>query len=413
MKGKIEMEIDVIQQLEGLMEAFGLKVDRVGLQYPGTDQFNLKIRKLLYGSCDYKAEIQKMEQSYQENVVYMIKDIFETHYLSMLLPEEFRKSEGKEFLHIGPYITRNPEELLDENMEKHEFPPYLRKELKEYYYGIPLIQMENVLEEIFVKQIGYICKGEIRTERVENADVEHFSVKNLIIESEGKISMTLIEEKYRYEEQMMAAIRSGNLEQLVDANKAFANHPVMKRCEDGLRNGKNMMVICNTLFRKAVQEAGVHPAHIDHISEQFARRIESCTHVSELEKISREMMRKYCLLVRNHSLKGYSAIIRDTLNYIDFHLKEPLSLKILAEKINANASYLSSQFRRETGKTVTDYINENRIHQSLLFLAATDMPIQMVAEQVGIYDENYFSRLFKKYQKQTAKQYRELMQRKK
>ena len=87
-----------------------------------------------------------------------------------------------------------------------------------------------------------------------------------------------------------------------------------------------------------------------------------------------------------------------------------MSLKLLAEKVSANASYLSTQFKKETGKTLTDYINEKRIHNSLVLLATTDMPIQEVAEQVGINDENYFARLFKKYQNQTAKQYRSLMQ---
>ncbi|MBS5326366.1 MAG: AraC family transcriptional regulator [Lachnospiraceae bacterium] len=43
------------------------------------------------------------------------------------------------------------------------------------------------------------------------------------------------------------------------------------------------------------------------------------------------------------------------------------------------------------------------------YLAATDLPIQNIAELVGIYDENYFSRLFKKYQQMTPSKYRSLM----
>ena len=74
-----------------------------------------------------------------------------------------------------------------------------------------------------------------------------------------------------------------------------------------------------------------------------------------------------------------------------------------------SSSYLSAQFKKETGKTLTDYINEKRIHESLVLLAATELPIQEVAERVGIYDENYYARLFKKYQNQTAKQYRNMM----
>lgn len=54
-------------------------------------------------------------------------------------------------------------------------------------------------------------------------------------------------------------------------------------------------------------------------------------------------------------------------------------------------------------------MNEKRIQSSLILLATTDLPIHEVAAQVGIYDENYYARLFKKFQGQTAKQYRSMM----
>jgi len=74
-----------------------------------------------------------------------------------------------------------------------------------------------------------------------------------------------------------------------------------------------------------------------------------------------------------------------------------------------NASYLSKQFKKENEKTLTDYVNAKRVYTSLKYLAATDLPVQSVAELVGIYDENYFSRLFKKYQQTTPSKYRSLM----
>ena len=62
------------------------------------------------------------------------------------------------------------------------------------------------------------------------------------------------------------------------------------------------------------------------------------------------MIRKYCLLVRNHSLTGHSEMVRDAMNYIDFNLTEDLSLNAIAEKISVNASYLSKQFKKENEK---------------------------------------------------------------
>lgn len=81
----------------------------------------------------------------------------------------------------------------------------------------------------------------------------------------------------------------------------------------------------------------------------------------------------------------------------------------MAEKLSVNASYLSGQFKRETGETLTNYVNRKRIQKSLFFLATTNLPIQEVAARVGIYDENYFSRIFKKFQLMTPREYRSAM----
>ena len=62
------------------------------------------------------------------------------------------------------------------------------------------------------------------------------------------------------------------------------------------------------------------------------------------------------------------------------------------------------------GKSLTEYVNEKRITASYPFLATTGIPIAVIAEKVGIYDENYFTKLFKKYQGMTPREYRQLMQ---
>lgn len=151
-------------------------------------------------------------------------------------------------------------------------------------------------------------------------------------------------------------------------------------------------------------------AHTETMVPDVREAVENgAARVTELADLSHVMMRKYCLLVRNHSMRGYSSVIRDAVNYIDFHIREPLSLKSIAEEVNISLNYLSAQFKKETGKTLTYYMNEKRIQSSLILLATTDLPIHEVAARVGIYDENYYARLFKKFQGQTAKQYRSMM----
>ena len=230
------------------------------------------------------------------------------------------------------------------------------------------------------------------------------------LEEKQAISMERIEEKYALEDEMLRAVSEGNLEAAAVALRKFAAFPNSRYRNTNLQTSKDAMVVLNTLLRKAVQNAEVHPAHIDYVSGKFAEKIRNTKSLAELQRLNTEMARKYCLLVRSYSLKGYSALTQRTLNYIDFNITEELSLSYIAEKLNVSRNHLSSHFKKEMGETITDYINGKRIQESLKYLNATNLPVSDVALRVGMYDLNYFSRVFKKIMGMTPSQYRSMLQ---
>ena len=115
--------------------------------------------------------------------------------------------------------------------------------------------------------------------------------------------------------------------------------------------------------------------------------------------------------MQQHSLASYSGVVRDCLNYIDFHYMEPLSLDTLAGRFSVNKNYLSTRFHKEKGMTVTDYINQIRVNRASGLLRHTSMSIQQVAEQCGFTDGNYFARIVKKLRGATPNEYRGSAQR--
>ena len=110
-----------------------------------------------------------------------------------------------------------------------------------------------------------------------------------------------------------------------------------------------------------------------------------------------DMVHSYCRLVRKHASNNYSPFIQKTVTYIDANISGDLSLHTLASLQNLNASYLSSLFHKETGKTVTDYVNSRRMDEAANLLRTTQLQIQTIASHCGINDSNYFSKTFKKY----------------
>lgn len=84
-------------------------------------------------------------------------------------------------------------------------------------------------------------------------------------------------------------------------------------------------------------------------------------------------------------------------NYIDSNITEPISTSIVAKAVKHNASYLSSLFKRETGLTITEYIEKQRLDIAKHSLTMTTMAVKEISCQVGYPDQNYFSRVFKKH----------------
>lgn len=320
------MQIDFLRQLEELVKAFGVNVMYLNRKLEPDAEYDQGLRRFLQYPNVILGGIKDMEEYYEEKILYIVRDSFEEYYMSFLVPEKYRRQPEKEFFMIGPYIMEEPESMMDKVMEQNQLPLCLTKELREYYYSIPLLTNTDALEGVVLTQMGYLFGDREGLQLRWNSFRSRERLEKVTYDEKQELSMAAIEERYRYEEEMIAAIQTGDLEKVLKVDKEFRHYRLKPRSEDTLRNAKNLMVVWNTLFRKAVQQADVHPAYIDSLSEMFARKIENCAHVNDLQSsVSREMMHKYCLLVRNYSKRGYTSIVRDALNYIDFHISDQLS----------------------------------------------------------------------------------------
>ena len=63
-------------------------------------------------------------------------------------------------------------------------------------------------------------------------------------------------------------------------------------------------------------------------------------------------------------------------------------------------------FKQETGQTLTDYISCRRMERAARLLLTTNARVAVVAEEVGILDVNYFTKMFKSATGQTPTAFR-------
>ena len=119
------------------------------------------------------------------------------------------------------------------------------------------------------------------------------------------------------------------------------------------------------------------------------------------------MLQRYSKLFVNHNVQQYSYTISQAIEYINLNLQSNLSLSTIAKALKKNPNYLSTQFKKELGKTITKYIQERRIEEAIRMLDSTNMTIQQIAHLVGIEDLSWFSKLFKSMTHMSPTEYKE------
>ena len=92
----------------------------------------------------------------------------------------------------------------------------------------------------------------------------------------------------------------------------------------------------------------------------------------------------------------YPTLIRRIIHYIEQTHTDSFSLDQLAKELGYNKRYLCSAFRNATGYTILDYLNHVRIRHATNCFYYYDVPIGVIAENVGFITAVHFTRVFKK-----------------
>ncbi len=91
--------------------------------------------------------------------------------------------------------------------------------------------------------------------------------------------------------------------------------------------------------------------------------------------------------------------------YTNFH--QEITLTELSKHAHQNPTALCRTFKRETGKTIFQFLNKIRIENACKLLIDTDMSISQIAYNSGFNNLPYFNRQFKLWTHQTPSTYKE------
>lgn len=133
-----------------------------------------------------------------------------------------------------------------------------------------------------------------------------------------------------------------------------------------------------------------------HNQRQLVEHWLGCPSFVEQEQFLRQIMEETALLLRDNGEPGISAIIRRIKAIISEQYMEQISVASLATEVHLTPTYLCVLFKQATGKTINEYLTNERIRQAKILLSDPSVRLYDVCYRVGYLSPSYFSKLFKK-----------------
>lgn len=88
--------------------------------------------------------------------------------------------------------------------------------------------------------------------------------------------------------------------------------------------------------------------------------------------------------------------IRQTKAYLLDHLQEHLTLSFLAARAGMEKHTLARAFKKAYGKTIMDFLTEERMNRAKDLLRGSKMNLQLIAQKVGYKNHTHFTKAFKR-----------------
>ena len=163
--------------------------------------------------------------------------------------------------------------------------------------------------------------------------------------------------------------------------------------------------LLNTIFHMSILLKRTQKE--DDLQETFYayyEQIRSMKKLADLKRVFREICLQIAKADNEHETENIAEKTADTSKlifgirqYIRDHLDDPeLSLVTIANEYYLNSSYLSRIFKKETGTSFIQYLNDQRMEKAKNLLQFSSLKIYEIGEHVGIDNANYFGILFKK-----------------
>lgn len=213
--------------------------------------------------------------------------------------------------------------------------------------------------------------------------------------------MSYMNEKERYR-----VIREGRVDLIETVMKIPPDGTAGILSKNELRNQKNMLIAAITTFTRSAMDGGLPEELAYAMSDSYILRGEECTSSAEIDALYHLAFQEFTKAVSEKGVRHYRAQIDAAIRYIALHLHEKITLEAVAEAVKISPCHLSRIFKQDTGRSLVDFVQQERIEAAKHMLIYSDFTMAAISQYLYFSTQSYFIRIFKKYVGMTPGQYR-------
>lgn len=214
---------------------------------------------------------------------------------------------------------------------------------------------------------------------------------------------------YLPEMEFYFVIQSGNIPKIKELcqQKLDQKEGLGVLSKNSLQNMKYHFVITTAMVARYCIEGGMEVSAAYNLSDFYIQKADQCTSIQSISDLHPVMCLDYGKRMKNlRKQKVRSLPVARCIDYIYENLHTRITVEELAERIQLTPSYLSRLFKKETGSSISEYIQQKKIDTAKNMLIYSEYSPAQISSTLAFPSQSYFCAVFKKKTGLTPMKYR-------
>lgn len=207
-------------------------------------------------------------------------------------------------------------------------------------------------------------------------------------------------------ESIRHAVAAGNRNLILDTVSSIVDEAVAS----GIRDLSSMHAVAFRIMMEAADaliSMGDTGSDVASKTYEAWRRIEGEPTIEEFRDALTGFLLDVCETVGNKRRTHAQALVDGIKRIVAARYGDQIAISTIAADLEYTDSHICNVFKKETGKTINEYLTQYRIEQATSLLRDHSLRLYEICDRVGYKDYKHFVALFKRHHGMSPSEYRD------